>query len=119
MSTLSWLSNALWFVVAFVAVLGGVYKNYSDKPFSSWSRQRKLYFSCWSSVVLISFINGFRVFIENPTFNFYAQLGLGVQTLLIAVVPCGIEFFNKPWPMRRLRDLFLVVLGALQIFFAF
>lgn len=111
--------NLLWLFFAFVAVMGGVLKNYSDKPLPSWSWQRKLYFSCWTCVALISFINGLRVFIEDPTFNFYAQFALGIQFLLIAVVPCGLKVFNKPWPVRRLRDLLFIGLGVLYISLAF
>lgn len=113
------ISNLLWLFFAFVAVRIGVLKYYSDKPLNNWSWQRKLYFSCWLGVALISFVNGLRVFIENPTFNFYAQFALGIQFLLIAVMPCRVKVLNKPWPVRRLRDLFLVGMGIMSISFAF
>ncbi len=110
--------NLIWFFYAFVAFAAST-KYYASKPLSQWSWKRKLYFSCWSAVVLISFINGFRCVIENRTFNFYAQFAIGIQWMLVAIVPCGMNFFNKPWPMRRFRDSIFIGIGALDIYIAF
>ena len=115
MINLLWL---FWLLVTFFAVFGAL-ENYSKKSLNKWSWRRKLYFSCWSGVALISFLNGLRAFIENPTFNFYAQVALGILFFMVAVVPCGVEFFNKSWLVRRLRDLLCVVIGVTQILFAF
>jgi hypothetical protein len=108
-----------WWFYAVVALLGGVLKNYSEKPFRLWSWQRKLYFTCWGLGMVISIVNGFRILIADPSFNFWAQLALGVQLILIAFVPCGMDIFNKPWPVRRMRDLVFIGLGALHIHVAF
>jgi hypothetical protein len=111
--------NLLYFILSIVAIIGGSLQNYSKKPFNNWSKQRKLYFTCWTAVAFISFVNGFRFFIDNPIFNFYAQFASGVQFMLIAFVPCGIDIFNKPWPIRLLRDVAFIAIGIAHILLAF
>jgi|GEM_PF-5842000 hypothetical protein len=111
--------NILWWLMAVAGIFGGIDRNYSDKPLLLWSWQRKLYFSCWSVFVLICAVNGFRIFIEDTSFNFWAQLAGGISTMSLAIVPCGMDVLNKPWPVRRLRDLVFIALGAGHIYIAF
>lgn len=109
----------IWWFYAVLVIICRVLKNYSNKPFCDWSWQRKLYFFCWSAVALISFIYGFRAFINNHVFNSFATFLFGIQWILFAFVPCGIKILNKSWLVRRLRDSAFVVLGGAYIYQAF
>jgi len=104
---------------AIIAIIGGVIYTYTKKPLGKWSWQRKLYFTCWIFISFFSIMYGLRAFIKTPVFNFYAQLAWGVAILLLAIVPCGISFFNSPLTIRILRSLTFVVLGILTIIAAF
>jgi hypothetical protein len=99
-----------------IAVIINALKTYCDGAIDTWCLKRKLYFLCYSTIAIIVFFYELRIFIKNPAFNFYTQIALGAQFILLSLVPCGIEIFNKPWPIRRLRDLAFAATGISQIY---
>lgn len=91
---------------------------HSKKPFSSWCRQRKLYFSCWSLLTLTCIVRGFQPLFGEPIFYFWIQVVFGIQLMLLMVTPCTTVSFNKGWP-KVMRNLFFVSMGTLFIYQAF
>jgi len=103
------------FVYAFFAFCAAIKHSGGARRFGIWSWRRKSYVGIWIIVAVISIVNGFRAFSYNHTFDFYSNLALGFQWLLIAYVPCGIGVFNKFWPIRMLRNSLFIFMGTTTI----
>jgi len=107
------MHNAAWWILAFFGVTAVI--NYATTKTKDKKKliQNKNYAIGWLIVVLICFINGFRCLIHNADFNFYCQIALGIQFLVIALLPCGIQAINQNPPIKILRNMLFVILAVL------
>ena len=106
-------AHLVWWVAAIIA-LYFCWKRW--RPVSHrWTFGRKYYIGLVIFATMVSALNGMRVWSADPSLAFWGTTLLGVMFMIIATVPCHLQFFNAPWYRRRLRDAFFIGLGIFTL----
>jgi hypothetical protein len=97
-----WLLSAIGLAMLYTRVL---------RRRRKWSVTRRYYATIVALSTAVFLFNGLRAFSKNAELAYWGTVMLGVMFVSWATIPCSIEMFNSPPYVRRMRDVFWVLVG--------
>ncbi len=105
------MEHVLWLIFTPICIIG-ITKYLTHKNVRLWSVQRWIYLSSSVVIATSALATGLQVFIHDESYREVAKFGPALLSMTMAIIPCGISYFNRPG-IRILRNLAFVLLGVL------
>lgn len=101
---------AIYAIIGLYVIASGTSQYWHSKPFRYWSRKRWFFLAVswmWGAGFIL-----FGLAVHFHTLVPIALVVIGISSLLMVFVPCGLDFFNRPGLPRALRAAVFAGVGV-------